>query len=190
MSRHVGAIVTNSVGYTLGVGWNDPPSGQVPCALRTAKDLTSNLDEVAFSAYERGEQFIQHISNSGIGDNPFCFCDELSIIQKKKSREYTRALHAEENALIQSMVHGAKALKGGILYTTDSPCTLCSKKAYQAGIGRVVYIEEYPGISIEHSIKVGEHSIKVDQFEGVTGLSYFKLFSPVMPEKDYLKLYA
>ena len=148
------------------------------------------MDEVAFSAYERGEQFIQHISNSSIGDNPFCFCDELSIIDDKKSREYTRALHAEENALIQSMVHGAKSLIGGTLYTTDSPCTLCSKKAYQARVGRIVYIEEYPGISIDHSIKVGDHSIKVDQFEGVTGLSFFKLFSPVMPEKDYLKLYT
>lgn len=190
MSRHVGAIVTNTDGYVLGVGWNDPPSGQVPCALRTANELIANLDEVAFSAYERGEQFVQHISKCRIGDNPFCFCDELSIIEDKKSREYTRALHAEENALFQSMVHGAKALIGGTLYTTDSPCTLCSKKAYQAGVGRIVYIEEYPGISIDHSIKVGEHPIKVDQFEGVTGLSYFKLFSLVMPEKDYLKLYT
>lgn len=190
MSRHVGAIVTNTEGYVLGVGWNDPPSGQIPCALRTADDLISNLDEIAFSEYERSEIFVKHIYDRNIGENPFCFCDELSIIEDKKSREFTRALHAEENALIQSMVHGAKSLKGGILYTTDSPCTLCSKKAYQAGIARIVYVEEYPGISIDQSLKVGENPIKVDQFEGVTGLSFFKLFSPVMQEKDYLKLYT
>ncbi len=189
MSRHVGAVVTNTEGFVLGVGWNDPPTGQVPCTLRTAKELLSTLDEIAFSDYERSEIFIHHIRGRTMGDNPFCFCDELSIIENEKSREFTRALHAEENALIQSMVHGARSLKGGSLYTTDSPCTLCSKKAYQARIGRIVYVEEYPGISIDHSIKVGDKPIKVEQFEGVTGSSFFKLFSLVMPEKDYLMLY-
>jgi len=189
MSRHVGAIVTNREGYLLGVGWNDPPSGQIPCSLRTAKELIENLDKIAFSEYERSGQFIQHITDQNLGDKPYCFCDQLSLIEGKKSREFTRAMHAEENALIQAMVHGAETIKEGTLYTTDSPCTLCAKKAYHLGIKRIVYIEEYPGISLEHSIRVGDRSIQIDQFEGATGSSYSKIFVPLMPEKDYLKIY-
>jgi len=189
MSRHVGAVVTSRQGYILGVGWNDPPSGQIPCALRTAGELISDLDKTAFSEYERSEIFVRHISDRNIGDQPYCFCEELALIEGEKSREYTRALHAEENALLQALVHGSDAIQGSTLYTSDSPCTLCSKKAYQLGVERIVYIEEYPGISLQHSINVGTRSVQIGQFEGATGSSYFKLFSPLMREKDYLKLY-
>ena len=87
------------------------------------------------------------------------------------------------------MIHGAAAVKNSTLYTTDSPCTLCSKKAYQLGVKKIIYIEEYPGISLKQSIKVGKKPIKIEQFEGACGSTYFNLFSPLMPEKDFLKLY-
>ena len=51
--------------------------------------------------------------------------------------------HGEENAIVQSAYHGI-AIKGSSLYTTFSPCLLCTKMIINAGIGEVVYNAEYP----------------------------------------------
>ena len=194
LSRHIGAVVTDADGYVLGVGWNDPPRGQLPCSLRTRKELLEKQDPSDFSEYERSSMFIEHLKGGGSDAIPFCFKDEYSRLSgngKKngKKAEYTRALHAEENALFQAARHGNKAVKGGTLYTTDSPCTLCSKKAYHLGIARIVYIEEYPGVALDQSLRAGSRTVKLDRFQGVTGSSYFRLFAPLVYEKDILDLY-
>ena len=191
ISRHVGAVVVNREGYVLGVGWNDPPKGQIPCLFRSGKDILQSNHQNFYSNFEKSEKFIEHIEKENIGDNPFCFREELSKIEDgKKLAEYTRALHAEENAMLQAARHGFEALKDGILYTTDCTCTLCAKKAYHLGVKRIVYIEEYPGISIQQTIETGEREIKVEQFQGVVGAAFFKLFTPLVQEKDFLKLYS
>ena len=51
--------------------------------------------------------------------------------------------HAEENAIVQAGYHGI-SLKGSILYTTFSPCLICTKMIINSGIGEVVYNEAYP----------------------------------------------
>ncbi len=191
LSRHVGAVVTDNYGYVLGVGWNDPPSGQVPCSLRTAHQLLTSPDKNTFSEYERSQVFIEHIRSRNLGKQPFCFREELGALRKgTKESEFTRAVHAEENALLQAARHGTEALRGAILYTTDSPCTLCAKKAYQLGVSSIVYIEEYPGIAMEQTLQTGTHSIQIEQFEGATGSAYFDVFTTLLPEKDFLNLYA
>ena len=107
-------------------------------------------------------------------------------MEGRRRDEYTRALHAEENALFQALRNAGARIEGGTLYTTASTCTLCAKKAYELGISRIVYIDEYPGIAIDQSIKVGARQIAVDQFEGVSGSAYYWLFEPLLPEKDLL----
>lgn len=192
LSRHVGAVVSDTEGYILGVGWNDPPSGQVPCSLRTRRALLQEGSPEDFSAYERSAEFQTHIRNGGTGEIPFCFRAEYSslLTDGGKVTEHTRALHAEENALLQATKHGSNALKGATLYTTDSPCTLCAKKAYHMGIRRVVYIEEYPGIATQQTLLSGDRNIAIDRFHGITGSAYFRLFSPLLYEKDSLVLYG
>jgi len=51
-------------------------------------------------------------------------------------------VHAEQNAIITAARFGIR-VEGATLYTTLSPCFGCLKEAVQAGIGRVVYDEEY-----------------------------------------------
>lgn len=51
--------------------------------------------------------------------------------------------HGEENAIIQAAYHGI-SVKGATLYTTYSPCLLCSKMIINSGIKEVVYNQEYP----------------------------------------------
>lgn len=51
--------------------------------------------------------------------------------------------HGEENAITQAAYHGT-LLKGSTLYSTFSPCLLCTKMIINAGIIEVVYNHEYP----------------------------------------------
>lgn len=51
--------------------------------------------------------------------------------------------HAEENAIVQSAYHGVN-IKGATLYSTLSPCLLCTKMIINAGIAEVVYQSGYP----------------------------------------------
>lgn len=50
--------------------------------------------------------------------------------------------HAEENAIVQAAYHGI-TVKGATLYSTCSPCLICSKIIINAGIERVVYNLDY-----------------------------------------------
>ncbi len=190
ISRQVGATVTNNDGYIIGVGWNDPPSGQTPCSLRTGKELANGGVGKAFSSYERSEQFVQHISANRNDDHPFCFRHELSVLENRAKRnEFTRALHAEENAFFQAINTAGHSIINGSLYTTSRTCTLCAKKAYQLGISKIIYIEEYTDIAISQTIETGTREITIQRFQGITGAAYFKLFSPLIQEKDYVQLF-
>jgi dCMP deaminase len=51
--------------------------------------------------------------------------------------------HGEENAITQSAYHGTP-LKGSTLYSTFSPCLLCTKMIINSGIIEVVYNHDYP----------------------------------------------
>jgi dCMP deaminase len=57
--------------------------------------------------------------------------------------ELCRAVHSEQNAIIQAAIHGV-SIEGATLYCTHQPCTLCAKMLINAGIRRVVYHLDYP----------------------------------------------
>ena len=71
-------------------------------------------------------------------------------------------LHAEANAItkVAKSTHDAK---GATLYITLSPCKECSKLVHQAGIKRVVYINQYKDDSGLHFLR--EAGVEVQQIE-------------------------
>ncbi len=80
-------------------------------------------------------------------------CDEGGCPRCNSSAESGTRLdeclcsHAEENAIVQAAYHGT-SVKGGIVYTTHSPCLLCTKLILNSGITEVVYNIEYPLSSV------------------------------------------
>jgi dCMP deaminase len=54
-----------------------------------------------------------------------------------------RAIHAEENALIQSALFGISTV-GATLYCTLQPCAHCAKLLVNAKIDRIIYRALYP----------------------------------------------
>lgn len=119
----------------------------------------------------------------------FCFKTLHNKFEGEDNQVHTRSLHAEENAMLQISKFGGQGLKNGYLFTTASPCELCSKKAYQLGIKKIIYIDKYPGISKEHIIGVGFDAPVLVQFNGVIGRSFNKLYEPFIAYKDELSLY-
>ncbi|WP_130471948.1 deoxycytidylate deaminase [Candidatus Magnetaquicoccus inordinatus] len=188
LSRKVGAVIVGKNGDIYGLGWNDVPRGQMPCSLRTGKELIKKKDEKIFSKYERSEEFLKHIKLVPSSDKPFCFKDHYQKAAKKtgKPNEFTRSLHAEENAFFQA-VRRMHDLSGSILYTTDRTCNLCAKKAYQLGISRIVYIEDYTDDAVNQTLISGARDICNEKFVGIVGSAYFRLFAPLFPEKDLIE---
>jgi dCMP deaminase len=77
-----------------------------------------------------------------------CLRNERNIASGTR-HEICRAVHAEQNAIIQCALHGAST-EGSTLYCTHQPCILCTKIMINAGIRRVVFSQGYPD---EESIK-------------------------------------
>jgi len=57
--------------------------------------------------------------------------------------ELCRALHAEQNAIIQAATSG-QSIEGGTIYITNQPCVICAKMIINAGIRKIVVAEGYP----------------------------------------------
>ena len=213
ISRQVGACVVGKDGYILGIGWNDVPEGSIPCLYRSTRSLIYDQNtDPEFSEYEQSSTFKDYIRNNiGSKHEPFCFKDienqrqakeslvkikpieielpeefEKKLISNFKNPTRERALHAEENAFLQSSKVGGGSLQESVLYTTASPCQLCAKKAMQLGIKRIVYIDAYPDISNTQTLRSGskEKYPKLDAFFGVAESAFMKLYKPIINVKD------
>ncbi|UPZ15057.1 hypothetical protein [Flavobacterium humidisoli] len=205
ISRQVGAAITD-VNYAIkAIGWNNTPEGQVPCSLRNADDLLKNEKDIeAFTSYERNNidfqrVFKQNFDNEQIKHNRkdlkgrnvcFCFKSLINSYSDGKNQVHTRSLHAEESAFLQITKYGGQGIENGKLFTTASPCELCSKKAYQLGIKVIYYIDPYPGISLEHILTAGskERNPTMRLFHGAIGNAYHWLYEPFMAYKEELGL--
>lgn len=206
ISRQVGAVITDNRFSVKSIGWNDVPQSQIPCNLRDIRNLSEKKTLSYFSEYENNggeydaekELFVdkvkQEINKSGRSFNdlkgrscPFCFKSFHNAFEGKDNQVHTRSLHAEENAMMQITKYGGQPLEGGYLFTTASPCELCSKKAFQLGIVNVYYIDPYPGISQTQILKAGkdaDKNPKLFMFQGAVGRAFHKLYEPFMPLKD------
>jgi dCMP deaminase len=57
-------------------------------------------------------------------------------------QEICRAIHAEQNVIIQASLHGV-SLEGSTVYCTHTPCVLCAKMLVNARIKRFVSYRKY-----------------------------------------------
>jgi len=71
-----------------------------------------------------------------------CLREKLKIPSGER-HELCRALHAEQNALIQASLYGI-SVKDSTLYATNQPCVICAKMLINAGIKEIVISQGYP----------------------------------------------
>jgi len=95
--------------------------------------IDKRIISTGYNGTPRGAQ------NCNEGGCPRC----NSIAESGTALEECLCCHGEENAITQAAYHGT-SLKGTTLYTTFSPCLLCTKMIINSGIREVVYNMEYP----------------------------------------------
>ena len=75
-------------------------------------------------------------------DQGGCLREKLGVPSGER-HELCRALHAEQNAIIQAATLG-QSIEGASIYITHQPCAICAKMIINAGIKRIVVREGYP----------------------------------------------
>lgn len=71
-----------------------------------------------------------------------CLRQQLGVPSGER-HELCRALHAEQNAIIQAAVLG-NSIDGASIYVTNQPCAICSKMIINSGIKKIFVKEGYP----------------------------------------------
>ena len=94
------------------------------------------------------------VKNCSEGGCPRCNAIDVS----GKGLEECLCSHAEENAIVQSAYHGV-SIKGSVLYTTFSPCLMCTKMIINAGIQEVVYNMDYSLTDTSFKLPSASHSL-------------------------------
>ncbi len=105
------------------------------CMRRQVGAVIVKDNRILATGYNGAPKGIRHCGETG------CLRENLNIPSGER-HELCKGLHAEQNAIIQAAVFGS-AIEGGTIYTTLSPCILCTKMLINSGIKRIVLRDEY-----------------------------------------------
>ncbi|BDM62797.1 deoxycytidylate deaminase [Shewanella sp. NFH-SH190041] len=196
LSRQVGAAIMDNMGQIIATGCND-----VPKYRGGLYDADSEKDKRCYN--KTGCQNDKHklllksqikkiLKDEGI-DNPDGIADKIFNNSKAKSLiEYSRAIHAEMDAIISLARRSGSNSVGKTLYCTTYPCHNCARHIVAAGIDRVVYIEPYEKSlamdlhddAICHVDNKSEDKLLLQNFEGVSPNRYAEFFIYNKNRKD------
>jgi len=87
-----------------------------------------------------------------------CIREKLKIPSGER-QELCRGLHAEQNIIIQAVIHKVD-LKDSTLYVTNQPCVTCSKMLIGVGIKKIVIAQGYPDELAKRMLKEAKIKIK------------------------------
>jgi len=71
-----------------------------------------------------------------------CIRDKLNLTSGTNT-EICRAIHAEQNVLIQCALFG-QSTRNSTLYCTHEPCSICTKLLIQAQVKEIYFVNLYP----------------------------------------------
>ncbi|OPJ55270.1 deoxycytidylate deaminase [Alkalithermobacter paradoxus] len=106
------------------------------CLRRQIGAVIVKDKQILTTGYNGAPKDLTHCNDLG------CERERLNIPSGER-HELCRALHAEQNAIIQGAYNGV-SVKDSTLYTTTRPCSLCAKMCINAGIKRIVFKGDYP----------------------------------------------
>lgn len=193
LSRQVGAVIATSDGEIIGIGNNDVPKfrgglysmedkeNDHRCHLWRSKICHNDerKDAILFG-------ILKILREDGVIDDKKKE-KALAALRKSEIRnliEFSRAVHAEMEAIISVGRSGRQGLRGSTLYSTTFPCHSCARHIVASGIHRVIYIEPYTkslaitlhedAISI-HESDIGSKVVFL-QYEGVAPKNMIRMF--------------
>lgn len=200
LSRQVGAAIVDSDGNLISTGCNDVPKAggglydgstdDHRCIFRDGGQCFNDLHK------DRLRDEIERLLRSeGIEK-----AKATSIAAKirggtrlKDLIEFSRAVHAEMDAIISISRRGSSSTKGCSLFTTTYPCHNCARHIVAAGISTVYFIEPY-GKSLAGDLHQdaithtsgsnNEKLVEFLHFEGISPARFSSLFYSIEQKKD------
>lgn len=204
LSRQVGAAISDVKGEIVATGCNDVPKGggglysaedaekdnrcvhheEKTCFNDREKNLLKKNIKAAIVAELPKLSNGQALTDAGIDliiESVYGAARIADLI------EFSRAVHAEMDAIISLARLGTPGIEGGNLYTTTFPCHSCARHIVAAGISKVYYIEPYEkslaqrlhsdAISFDADDETNDlNHVKFIHFEGVSPRQYFNIF--------------
>lgn len=204
LSRQVGAALVDKSGSIIGTGCNEVPKAggglygesfsedstdDARCAMLLPleerfcrntrnqndiiRELMQNVPELEHISEQRSSELAARLRKTRIG----------SLL------EFSRAVHAEMDAILSAAREGTPVV-GGRLFVTTFPCHYCARHIVSAGIDEVQYIEPYPkslalqlhkdAIQVEHTgwtpPSKGRGKVLFRPFSGVAPRLYKRAF--------------
>lgn len=153
LSRQVGAAILDGNGQLIATGTNEVPTfggglyegdthaqGDHRCFAnggycrndRAKKEILADIVKGLMSANLLRDGITDDVVLGALGDTPI-----------KDLIEFSRAVHAEMDALVSLARTGGSTSMGASMYCTTYPCHNCARHIVAAGIREVVYIEPY-----------------------------------------------
>ncbi len=211
LSRQVGAAVMNKKGDVLSTGCNDVPvfggglyntehKEDRRCVFKGGecyndlykRRLESEFKKILSNQFEdlASTPETENIKSQLLKDAGKIAGSLLNDTRAKSLIEYSRAVHAEMDALLQLARTEGQSTVGTILYCTTYPCHSCARHIVAAGVSKVIYIEPY-----EKSLAIALHDdaisdsgesgkVSFEPFEGVAPRRYSKFFQAQTRKDD------
>lgn len=108
------------------------------CMKRSVGAVVVREKRILTTGYNGAPQGLLHCWERPDG----CLRESLKIPSGHR-QELCRALHAEQNAILQAAACGV-SLKGAEVYCTHQPCVTCGKMLINAGIKKIFFLGDYP----------------------------------------------
>lgn len=177
IKRHVGAVVVDSDGLPMSIGFNENPISMKPCIY----EFQHCFKDEDMHVKMENMNTVYCPDCGGKNEKPTapwrCVkCgDSLKLkLFPSRNMELCTAIHAEERA-IRSLA--GRNARDGTIYTTTFPCFQCSRYIVDAGIKRVVYVEAYP---VKEALNfLQKNNIRVEPFKGFRAVAFNQIFKQV-----------
>lgn len=179
LKRHVGAVIVDTEGRALSLGYNENPIGMQPCRTLYKYcfkdvDMDKKLEEMRNIHCPECGTKIESLHPPWDCPNADCPANLKRHFFPDRNMVLCTAIHAEERA-IRSL--GDRSATGGTIYSTTCPCFQCARYIVDAEIKRVVYVEAYP---IKESIEfLRKNKVVVDPFKGFKARAFNLVFKQV-----------
>lgn len=199
LSRQVGAVIMTEDGRIISSGCNDVPAfggGLYNNSHTSDQRCYNHEDGICHNDKHKEDLRIEIesiLTKRGVQDAKEISRSILNNTKAKSIIEYSRAVHAEMDAIVTLSRTPGESSVGKILYCTTFPCHICARHIVAAGIKKVVYIEPYEkSLALDlHSDAIvnGDKSDDINKtsfinFEGVSPRRYAKFFEYRQKRKD------
>jgi dCMP deaminase len=106
------------------------------CLRRKVGAIAVKDRRILATGYNGAPAGIRHCLEVG------CLREQMGVPSGQR-HELCRALHAEQNVIIQAALHGV-SIRGATIFATTQPCLICSKMLINCGIEAIFFGDGYP----------------------------------------------